>query len=113
MKKVILLLVVFMCIFACDDKEPVESMIQLKKDQPTQFEFDGKEGAAIISFIAGSTWFFQKDTVQSDWYSILPIQGKKGEVSVTVQAVKNESKVKRTSFFTLFCGNESQRFTIS
>ena len=121
MKKILLLLSVFLFVISCDDSVPKESEGNLPGggelvfDEGTDFNFKVLPSGCIdtINFIAKSAWEATVNDESKNWCSVSSTGGEKGAIVLSVIVKQNESTSEREATISIKSGESIQAFVLT
>lgn len=76
----------------------------------TSMTMGGQESSSTMTITANAAWAL---TTDSEWLTISPSSGDKGETAVTVKATENTSASERSAKITLTCGESKSEIKVS
>ncbi|MDE5975315.1 MAG: family 16 glycosylhydrolase, partial [Muribaculaceae bacterium] len=76
----------------------------------TSMTMGGQESSSTMTITANAAWAL---TTDSEWLTVSPSSGNKGETVVTVKATENTSASERSAKITLTCGESKSEIKVS
>lgn len=112
-----LLVILYIAVCSCrDDREEIPATsgsIIFPTTEDTQPIFPSKGGTASLSFTATGDWTATTtDTRRSDWVTVEPSFGNKGEVQIAITLAPNETSDNRSVAIALKCGTNTDTISV-
>lgn len=106
MKKLFYLLMVAMILVACGKESEQTTQLRLTDGASTELQFEGIASSKSVSFCTNVNWMVRMEQT-IDWFSVTPLYGEAGDVTLTVSVEEYTGDVMLEGSFDIVAGDKS------